>query len=92
MKEHGYNIGGEQSGHIIIRDYATTGDGLLAAIQILAIMKKYEKPISELSERMKVIPQILRNFRYDKKQDIDISEIQEINKVAQKKIGVRVGY
>ncbi|MGI9312691.1 MAG: phosphoglucosamine mutase, partial [Alphaproteobacteria bacterium] len=87
MKEHGYNIGGEQSGHIIIRDYATTGDGLLAAIQILAIMKKYEKPISELSERMKVIPQILRNFRYDKKQDIDISEIQEINKVAQKKIG-----
>ena len=87
MKEHGYNIGGEQSGHIIIRDYATTGDGLLAAIQILAIMKKYEKPISELSERMKVMPQILRNFRYDKKQDIDISEIQEINKVAQKKIG-----
>ena len=87
MKEHGYNIGGEQSGHIIIRDYATTGDGLLAAIQILAIMKKYEKPISELSGIMKVIPQILRNFRYDKKQDIDISEIQEINKVAQKKIG-----
>lgn len=87
MKEHGYNIGGEQSGHIIIRDYATTGDGLLAAIQILAIMKKYKKPISELSEKMNVIPQILRNFRYDKKQDIDISEIQEINRVAQKKIG-----
>ena len=42
MREHGYNLGGEQSGHIILSDYATTGDGLVAALQVLAVVKKRE--------------------------------------------------
>jgi|TARA_B110000438_G_scaffold302764_1_gene361526 phosphoglucosamine mutase len=87
MKEHGYNIGGEQSGHIIIGDYSTTGDGLLTAIQVLAIMKKYKKKISELSDQMKVVPQILKNFKYDKAKNIDPLDIEEINKIGQLKIG-----
>ena len=46
MREHGFNVGGEQSGHIILSDYATTGDGLVAALQVLAVVKKQDKPVS----------------------------------------------
>ena len=46
MREHGYNLGGEQSGHIILSDYATTGDGLVAALQVLAVVKKLGQPVS----------------------------------------------
>ena len=63
MRENGYNIGGEQSGHIIIGDYSTTGDGLLAAIQILSIMKKSNKKISALARLIKIVPQIQRNYK-----------------------------
>ncbi|MEC7090644.1 MAG: phosphoglucosamine mutase [Pseudomonadota bacterium] len=63
MRENGYNIGGEQSGHIIIGDYSTTGDGLLAAIQILSIMKKSKKKISTLARLIKIVPKIKRNYK-----------------------------
>ncbi len=46
MREHGYNVGGEQSGHIVLSDYTTTGDGLVAALQVLAVVKKRDKPVS----------------------------------------------
>ena len=46
MREHGYNLGGEQSGHIIMSDYTTTGDGLVAALQLLAVVKRLDKPVS----------------------------------------------
>jgi phosphoglucosamine mutase len=47
MREHGYNVGGEQSGHIILSDYTTTGDGLVAALQVLAVVQKQGKPVSK---------------------------------------------
>ena len=56
MRENGYNIGGEQSGHIIIGDYSTTGDGLLAAIQILSIMKKAIRRLVRLPALSKLFP------------------------------------
>ena len=63
MREHGYNLGGEQSGHIILSDYATTGDGLVAALQLLAVVQRQGKPISEICHRFEPLPQILKNVR-----------------------------
>ncbi|MFL5197252.1 MAG: phosphoglucosamine mutase, partial [Microvirga sp.] len=64
MREHGYNLGGEQSGHIILSDYTTTGDGLLAALQLLAVLKRLDKPVSEVCHCFEPLPQILKNVRY----------------------------
>ncbi len=66
MKKGGYNIGGEQSGHIILGDYATAGDGTLAALQILAIMVHLGKKASEIGHIFKPVPQVLKNIRYMK--------------------------
>lgn len=63
MLENGYNIGGEQSGHVIFLDYATTGDGQLSAIQVLNAMKQSGKPLSVLASVMEVYPQVLINVR-----------------------------
>jgi len=64
MREHGYNVGGEQSGHIILSNYTTTGDGFIAALQLLAVVKKKNKPVSQVCHRFEPLPQILRNVRY----------------------------
>ncbi|WP_264046765.1 phosphoglucosamine mutase [Methylobacterium flocculans] len=64
MREHGYNLGGEQSGHIIMSDYATTGDGLVAALQLLSVVKRQERPVSEVCHSFEPLPQILKNVRY----------------------------
>jgi phosphoglucosamine mutase len=64
MREQGYNLGGEQSGHIILSDYTTTGDGFVAALQVLAVVKKKGKPVSEVCHRFEPLPQILKNVRY----------------------------
>lgn len=63
MKHEGYNLGGEQSGHIVMSDYTTTGDGLLAAIQILAIMKESGKDIASLCHVFETVPQHMENVR-----------------------------
>ena len=86
MKENGYNIGGEQSGHIIIGDYSTTGDGLLAAIQILSIMKKSNKKISALARLIKIVPQIQRNYKISNYDKINTDDINEIHKIGQERI------
>jgi phosphoglucosamine mutase len=64
MREHGFNLGGEQSGHIILSDYATTGDGLVAALQVLAVVKRQNRPVSEVCHVFDPLPQILKNVRY----------------------------
>ncbi|AFX98713.1 phosphoglucosamine mutase [Candidatus Endolissoclinum faulkneri L2] len=64
MRAGGYNVGGEQSGHMILADYGTTGDGLAAALQVLAAMKRAEKPLSQVSKIFEPMPQILRNVRF----------------------------
>ena len=64
MREHGYNLGGEQSGHIIMSDYATTGDGLVAALQVLSVVKRLGRPVSEVCHCFEPLPQILKNVRY----------------------------
>ncbi len=67
MRQHNANFGGEQSGHLIFRDYGTTGDGLLAALQILRIMRETGKPLSELAKCLKPYPQVLLNVKVTRK-------------------------
>ena len=85
MLKHHYNLGGEQSGHVIFLDYNTTGDGLITAIQLLYVMKKTGKPLSELKQCMQVFPQVLANAHVkneNKHAYIEDLEIQEaINKL-----------
>jgi len=64
MRKNGYNVGGEQSGHIVLSDYATTGDGLVAALQVLAVVKSWDKPVSEICRRFEPVPQVLKNVRF----------------------------
>ncbi len=63
MRSGGFNVGGEQSGHIVLSDYATTGDGLVAALQILACVQRMDRPVSEICHRFDPVPQILKNVR-----------------------------
>jgi phosphoglucosamine mutase len=65
MREQGYNLGGEPSGHIILSDYTTTGDGFVAALQVLAVVKKLGEPISVVCHRFEPLPQITKNVRYE---------------------------
>ncbi len=64
MRAGGYNLGGEQSGHIVLSDFASTGDGLIAALQVLAVMKRREQRVSEICSVFQAVPQILRNVRF----------------------------
>ena len=63
MRAQGYNLGGEQSGHIILTDYTTTGDGLVAALQLLGVVKKLGRPVSEVCHRFEPLPQVLKSVR-----------------------------
>ncbi|WP_425228970.1 phosphoglucosamine mutase [Sphingomonas sp.] len=66
MRARGYNVGGEQSGHIILADHATTGDGLVAALQVLAELKRAGASASEVLHRFEPLPQVLKNVRFDR--------------------------
>ncbi|MEL6747363.1 MAG: phosphoglucosamine mutase [Pseudomonadota bacterium] len=76
MRKHGFNVGGEQSGHIVLSDYATTGDGLVSALQILAVLAQEDRPISEVCQRFDPLPQLLRNVRYSKGKPLDDKNVQ----------------
>ena len=66
MRGKGFNLGGEQSGHIILSDYASTGDGLIAALQVLAVLVAGKKPASAVTRLFAPVPQLLKSVRYDK--------------------------
>jgi phosphoglucosamine mutase len=66
MRAKGYNVGGEQSGHIVLSDFSTTGDGLLAALQVLAVIVQSGKPASEVCKQFDPAPQVLENVRYQR--------------------------
>ena len=86
MLEHGYNVGGEASGHIILSDYATTGDGLVAALQVLAVVKKQNGPVSKVCHRFEPLPQILRNVRYKKGKPLEDAKVCLAIKSAEEKL------
>jgi len=77
MRLHGLNLGGEQSGHLIMSDYATTGDGLIAALQILAMMVEERATMSDLGHRFTPYPQILKNIRYGLNNPLEHPNVQK---------------
>jgi phosphoglucosamine mutase len=87
MREHGYNLGGEQSGHLILSDYATTGDGLLAALQVLAVVKKLDRPVSEVCHRFEPLPQVLRNVRYEDARTLESAAVRGAIAAAESRLG-----
>ena len=70
MREEGFNLGGEQSGHVILSDYSTTGDGLVSALKVLAIVQKLGKPVSEVCRPFEPLPQVLRNVRFEDRKSV----------------------
>ena len=86
MREHGFNLGGEPSGHIILSDYTTTGDGLVAALQVLAVVKRQDKPVSEVCHRFEPLPQILKNVRYKKGAPLEDAKVKGVITGAQARL------
>ena len=78
MRTSGYNVGGEQSGHIILSDYATTGDGLVAALQVLAEIQRAGAPASEVLHRFDPLPQLLKNVRFAGGKPLDDPRVKEV--------------
>ena len=97
MRRSGYNVGGEQSGHMVFLDHNTTGDGMISALQVLAIMQRSGKPLSELASIMTALPQVLVNVRVDKKRPVtEVPEVAKIIAAAEEELAqpgrVRIGY
>ncbi len=87
MVEKGYNVGGEQSGHMILTDYSTTGDGLVAAMQVLAMVKKLGRPASEVCHRFDPLPQVLRNVRFNGGRPLESDLVRAAIASATEKLG-----
>ena len=87
MREHGYNLGGEQSGHMILSDYSTTGDGLVAALQVLAMVRKLERPVSDVCHLFDPLPHILKNVRYKSGQPLKDQRVVEAIAASQAALG-----
>jgi phosphoglucosamine mutase len=86
MREHGHNVGGEPSGHIILSDYTTTGDGLLAALQVLAVVKKQGQPVSQVCHRFDALPQIMKNVRYKSGKPLENAKVRSAIKDAEQRL------
>ncbi len=89
MRAEGFNLGGEQSGHIILADHGTTGDGLVAALQILALAVGEGLPVSEVCHRFEPLPQILRNVRYAGASPLDDPGVDAATQTALARLGDR---
>ena len=86
MLSRGYNLGGEPSGHIILSDYTTTGDGFVAALQVLAVVQKLRRPVSEVCHRFDPLPQILKNVRYRSGKPLEDAEVKSAIDAGEKRL------
>ena len=86
MRHNGFNVGGEQSGHIVLGDYATTGDGLLAALQVLAVVVATERPASEACHCFEPLPQVLRNVRFGGGQPLEDDTVKDAIVAAEQRL------
>jgi len=87
MVAKGINVGGEQSGHMILTDYSTTGDGLVAAMQVIAMVKKLGRPASEVCRRFEPLPQLLRNVRFKSGRPLDDANVVKAIENARERLG-----
>ena len=87
MRQHGFNVGGEQSGHIVLTDYSTTGDGLVSALQLLAVVVSSGKPVSEVCSQFEPIPQLLQNVRFSSGTPLEEVSVIEAIKEGEVRLG-----
>lgn len=87
MRAHGFNLGGEQSGHMIMSDFATTGDGLIAALQVLAVVQATNKPVSDVCAKFEPVPQVLKNVRYASGQPLEADDVKNAIQEAENRLG-----
>jgi phosphoglucosamine mutase len=89
MRADDCNVGGEQSGHIVLSDFATTGDGMLAALQVLAVARERNRPLSEVGRPFEPLPQRLRNVRTAQRLDLAAPPIQRLIEAEQRRLADR---
>lgn len=87
MREGGFNVGGEQSGHIILSDHTTTGDGLVSALQIMALVQQKNKPVSEVCQLFETVPQLLTNVRYERGKPLEDERVKKAIAAGEEKMG-----
>ena len=87
MRAHGLNVGGEQSGHIVLSDFSTTGDGLVSALQVLACIKRSNKPVSELCRKFEAVPQLLKNVRFSGDKPLESAPVKAAIEDARNRLG-----
>lgn len=87
MRAHGFNVGGEQSGHIVLSDFATTGDGLVSALQVLACIKRSNRPASEVCRKFEPVPQVLKNVRFDGGRPLESDPVRAMIDEARSRLG-----
>jgi phosphoglucosamine mutase len=87
MRADGYNVGGEPSGHIILSDFATTGDGFVAALQVLAVVRKSGRPVSEVCHRFDPLPQVLKNVRFSSGAPLENAGVRSVIQSGEKRLG-----
>ncbi|KHJ54816.1 phosphoglucosamine mutase [Aureimonas sp. OT7] len=87
MREHGYNVGGEQSGHIVLSDYGTTGDGLISALQLMAVMRGRGEPVSVAARKFDPVPQVLKNVRFAGGKPLERSDVRDVIDAGRARLG-----
>ena len=87
MRANGFNLGGEQSGHMVMSDFTTTGDGLVAALQVMAVIKSTNKPTSEVCNKFEPVPQLLRNVRFSGGAPLEDALVKEAISDAESQLG-----
>jgi phosphoglucosamine mutase len=87
MRRADYNVGGEQSGHVVLTDYTTTGDGLVTALQVLSVVVQSGKPVSEVCRRFEPVPQLLKSVRYSGRSPLENETVKAIVESAAQRLG-----
>ena len=87
MRKHGYNVGGEQSGHIVLSDFTTTGDGLVSALQVMSVVASSGKTVSEVCNKFEPVPQTLKNVRYKSGEPLKKKQVMEAITAGEQKLG-----
>jgi len=87
MRKHGYNVGSEQSGHIVLSDYATTGDGLVSALQVMSVVAKGGQTVSQVCNKFEPLPQLLKNIHYKGGQPLNKKQVKDAIQAGEEKLG-----
>ena len=87
MRKHGFNLGGEQSGHMVMSDFTTTGDGLIAALQVLSVVRGSDRPVSEVCQKFDPVPQVLKNVRFNDGNPLEDNQVVEAIEDGRSRLG-----